>query len=344
MLADWSTMVDVDAMFEAHVQFELQRFSPEGVAAAVAEEVAALYDWLGSVPLDRLLPADRVEGWIQTYICEFELTAGAVDMADSAVRSAHAAAAAQQVEVAEVLPQQVYDQFAAAVIGMKELRAAITAEITGSEVYSQLIAHVLYNGIKNYLLTESLVARRVPGASSLMRMGQNALKTAAPNLEKGIDKQLTAFVNANIADSIRESRSYLDTVVDDQTLQTVAAEVWRNNRESTVADAVGLVTADAAATVATAVRAAWLQLRGTAMFKDLCSRMIADFSYRHGSRPAAAVLVDAGLTADVVSEAVLAALSPAVAVAATDGFLEARIRSRLGAFYGTIDAFERVTD
>jgi hypothetical protein len=337
-------MVDVDAMLEAHVQFELQRFTSDGLAAVVSEEVAALYEWLSSVPLERLLAADRVESWIQTYLCEPELTEGAVDMGVSLVRSAHSAAAAQQATVAEVLPREIYDQFAAALIGMAELRAAITTEITTSEVYSQLIAHVLYHGIKNYLLTESVVARRVPGASSLMRMGQNALKSAAPNLEKGIDKQLTAFVNANIADSIRESRTYLDTVVDDEMLGAVADEVWQNNSRSTVADAVGLVSDDATTALADAAQTAWLHLRGTATFRDLCSRVVADFSYRHGSRPTAAVLAEAGLTPEVVTSAMVAALQPVVAVANEDGYLESRIRRRLGAFYGTIDAYERVSD
>ncbi len=331
-------------MLEAHVRFELQRFSAEGLAAAVAEEVTALFDWLGTVPLDQLLAPDLVEDWIQTYICEPEITVGAADMADSLLRSARAAAASQEAAVVEVFPREVYDQFASAVIGMTELRSAITTEVTTSEVYSQLIAHVLYYGIKNYLLTESVVARRVPGASSLMRMGQSALKTAAPNLEKGIDKQLTAFVNANIADSIRESRTYLETVVDDQMLRAVADEVWQNNSEAKVADAVGLLSADALVAIADAGRAAWLALRGTATVKDLCSRVVADFSYRHGSRPTAAVLVEAGLTAELASAALVAALAPAVEVALADGYLESRIRCRLGAFYGTIDAYEQVSD
>jgi hypothetical protein len=61
-------MVDMAEMLEAHVRFELQRFSAEGFAAAVAEEVAALFDWLGTVPLEQLLAPDLVEDWIQTYL------------------------------------------------------------------------------------------------------------------------------------------------------------------------------------------------------------------------------------------------------------------------------------
>ncbi len=119
---------------------------------------------------------------------------------------------------------------------MDGLRKAATTQIATSEVYSRLLSHVIYQGIKNYLQSENTITRKVPGASTLMRIGQNAINTAAPKLEKTIDRQLTAFVNANIQDSIRESKRYLDKVLDQELMVEVADEVWDTNAKSTVAD------------------------------------------------------------------------------------------------------------
>ena len=42
---------------------------------------------------------------------------------------------------------------------------------------------MLYRGVKDYVLTENVLARRIPGASSIVRFGQRGLNTAAPGLE-----------------------------------------------------------------------------------------------------------------------------------------------------------------
>ena len=46
------------ALLDAHVRFELERWSGDGLAAAVREEVEALYAWLASVRLADVAPAE----------------------------------------------------------------------------------------------------------------------------------------------------------------------------------------------------------------------------------------------------------------------------------------------
>ena len=220
---------------------------------------------------------------------------------------------------------------------MKAVRAAVTDQITTSEVYSQLIAHVLYRGIKKYLSTESLVVRRVPGASSLMRMGQGALSSAAPNLEKNIDKQLTAFVNANIQDSVRESKRYIDDVLDEELLSQVADEVWNVNSGASVADVAGLVSAESILELNESGRDIWLHLRTAPFFLEVIGSVVDDFLARHGSRSVMDVLADVGITEAWVVDQQADVVEPLFVRAAEDGYLEERIRARLSAFYESYD-------
>ncbi|MEI6622473.1 MAG: hypothetical protein WCP28_11260 [Actinomycetes bacterium] len=326
-------MPDLDAMLEAHVQFELDRWAPDRLAQVVRGEVDAAFTWLESVPLSEILPADLVGQWVASHVFQAPITEESVELVCAVVRSAHAAALDDDTTVSDVLPYEVFQQFAEAVIGMKEVRRAITNEVTTSEVYSKLISHVLYQGIKNYLLTESVIARRVPGASSLMRLGQNALSSAAPNFEKSIDKQLTAFVNANIQDSIRESRHYLDKVLDDELLEAVANEAWNNNADLTVADAAALVSPESLDLLTVAGQSAWLNLRETEVVTQITGQVVAAFLDANGDRMVADLATDSGVTADLVTEQVVLAIEPTVARALADGFLESRIRSWLGEFY-----------
>lgn len=325
----------LNSMLDAHVKFELDRWSGDRLVSTLGEEVAALFEWLGTVPLGEVVTPELAGVWITKYAVEIPLTDEAVALAGALARSAHAAALDSDTTVREVLPREVFDDLAAVGIGMKGVRTAITDQVTTSEVYSRLIAHVLYHGIKNYLLTESVIARKVPGASSLMKLGQSALSSAAPNLEKNIDRQLTSFVNSNIQDSIRESRHYLDTVLDEELLGAVADEVWKTNADSTLAEAASLVPAESLEALVESGRAAWLHLRSTPVFTDIASQVAADFLTSQGDRTIGELLASAGVTPQLATELASQAAAPFIARAVHDGYLEARIRARLGEFYAS---------
>lgn len=335
----WQTrlMLDRDAMLDAHVQFELERWSGDRLSQTLEEEVSALARWLEVVQVDQLIPRARLDSVIRRYVCEVPLSDELLRIVEQALLAAHSTALEDDTNLSELLRRDDYDRLVQTAIGMKALRDAITNQITTSEVYSQLIAHVLYRGIKTYLSSESLIARRVPGASSLMRLGQGAISSAAPNLEKSIDKQLTAFVNANIQDSVRESKRYIDAVLDEELLSQVADEVWNVNSGSTVADAAGLVSVESILELNESGRDIWLHLRTAPLFLDRIGSVVDDFLSRHGSRSVMDVLADVGITEAWVVEQLGDVVEPVLARAANDGYMEERIRARLEAFYESYD-------
>lgn len=168
-----------------------------------------------------------------------------------------------------------------------------------------------------------------------MRFGQNAVNAAAPTLEQSVDRQLTAFVNANISDTIRDSRAFLTTALDQQVLSDVAAEVLHSNADVTVADATRLLPAEAVAELVRAAFQVWLELRATPT-RPWCVRWWRTSSRCRASGPWP-TLADAGLTEEIVTELAVAVVGPAVAVADSDGYLGERIRARLAPFYASYD-------
>jgi hypothetical protein len=325
----------MDAMLAAHIRFELDRWTGDALAESVAGEVAAAFLWLERVRLDDIMETQEAVAWVDRFVFEAPLSDETIALVGDAVRAVHATALADRTTVGEIVSRSVFDRYAGTVIGMTGLRQAVIDQITTSEVYSQLISHVLYQGIKNYLLSESVFARRVPGASSLMRLGQSALSSAAPDLGKSIDRQLTSFVNANISESIRESRRYLDTVVDDEVLWSVAGEVRDSNADSTVANAAELVPAESLDEFVASGVAAWLHVRGTPFLREATTSLVAELLARAGDRPIAELLGEAGLTPERVTDQICEGLAPIIERAAADGFLEQRIRAQLEPFYSS---------
>ncbi len=322
-------------MLEAHVKFEIDRWHGDGLAVTIDEEVSAAYEWLRAVKLNDVLDKGTVVELFRSYIREVAISDELAAMLARMLKSAHAAASVDETMLGDLIPVASYDRVVATVIDLTDLRETVTTQVTTSEVYSQLISHVLYQGIKNYLQAENLIARKVPGASTLMRMGQSAISTAAPKLEKAVDKQLTSFVNSNIQDTIRDSKQYLDKVLDKEVLTAVANEVWETNAKSSVAELAQLVPAKKIDDLVEAGQEAWLQLRQTPFLHELSAKVIDDFFAHNGKRKVVALLDDAGITAEVLTRLITDVITPVFDSAAGAKYVEGRIRARLEPFYSS---------
>jgi hypothetical protein len=305
-----------DEMLEAHVQFELTAWTQE-FNETITWQVQAVFDWLEGVS-------------VGSVFSEADLTAliAAIPVPDltESVLAAHRGALVDESPIEDVVRREDYDRVATALGSMTALHEAIIEQVTTSEVYADLISHVLLHGIQNYVTTESPIAR-VPGASSLMRFGQSAFDTAAPRLSKGIEKQLTAFVSANLQDTLRESRQFLSTVIDEESVGEVGEEFWERNATKTVAEAAEVLTEDSLVDLSTVARDALAHLLGTETFHQ-AARSVLD---ANAARTVADVLAEADVTVDNVATHI----RPWVLRAADDGLLETLIRQRLTAFYET---------
>jgi hypothetical protein len=160
-----------------------------------------------------------------------------------------------------------------------------------------------------------------------MKMGQSAFDTAAPRLSKGIERQLTSFVSANLQDTLRESRQYLTTVIDEEALGTVAEDIWESTAETPLRDIAALMPPDTLAELVEIGQDAVAHLVTTRTFRGML-RAVLD---ANASRPAGELLEEAGVTPDVL----LAQMRPWILRAADDGLLEELIRQRLTAFYAS---------
>ncbi len=234
-----------------------------------------------------------------------------------------------------------FDQATEIVVGMKGLRSEVTSQVVSSTVYAMLVSNVLYDGIKSFLLTENSFARNIPGALSLLRMGQNALNSAAPNLEKGIDKKLIAFIRNNTQETLRNSERYLNEMLDDKQMWQIADEVWHENAGRSAASLTLPLGGAALVDIVDFAQNVWLHLRQTPLFQRVAAAVVQEFFRAHGARPVGALLEEMGVTRAVIVRELLVFAPPLVEAARAGGYLEAHIRRRLEPFYDAYFATPR---
>jgi len=328
-------MTDRQAMLDAHVRFELERWVGNGLRAALEEEASAIFAWMGGVRVHDVVSSAQLLAWVRQAVVESPVTPETVASLRESVHVAHEFLQEDATPLGALLPRSLFDQIVAGASGMEGLRREITHQVVNSTVYTMLISNVLYHGIKGFVMTENGFAQKIPGATSLLKFGQSALNAASPQAEKQIDSQLIRFIHDNIQETLRESERFLNGKLDEKELRKVADEVWATNAPAPVSHFAAHVHGDAVdAFVALAVDF-WLHLRATPFFADLLEQIVHNLYLQHGKKPLAALLTELGIT----QEAAVAAVYPKAVAwaeqALRDGYLEARIRSRLAAFYAS---------
>ncbi|WP_423225670.1 hypothetical protein [Candidatus Amarolinea aalborgensis] len=320
-------------LLEAHVRFELERLRGERLPATLAEEVADVFAWLGQVRLVEVVSAVQVVDWIKRNVIERPLSPELVGEIRENVLFVHEFLRNDDARVAAFLPRQFFDRLVDTVSGLEDLRREITHQLISSSVYGVLISNVLYRGIKAFVLTENTLAKNIPGASSLLRMGQNALNAGAPTLGKSIDKQLLAFISANVQETIRDSEAFLNTTLDASLMRTWGGEVWAANAGTEMTQLADFVDAASLETMVQIAVDAWLHFRATPLFAELTTGLVRNFFRTHGEKDVRAWLAEMGMTQAIVTQEVTLLAAPVVASALQSGFAEQSIRRRLDAFY-----------
>ena len=121
-------MSEAKKILDAHVEFELARWTGESRDEQLTEEVAAAFAWLKTVRLNQLFTSAEIVEWCTRYSQEFEVTDQLLAMIGSAARSAYVAASKDDTRIGDLIPEASYDQVASAVLDMQELREMITTQ------------------------------------------------------------------------------------------------------------------------------------------------------------------------------------------------------------------------
>ena len=322
-----------DTLLAAHIEYELQQYAPARLPAVIEDEVAALYAWLATVKVADLVQPPQLTAWLQRNVLERPLPSEVVEFIQENLVVALELAQDDQTLIPSLLPREAYDRAVAAIGEMGELRRQVIHEIVRSSVYSRLVANVLYFGIKTFLVTENGMARAIPGASSLLRLSQNALNAAVPQAEKNVDKQLIAFIDDNIQQTVAESEDFLDRTLDAELVRSMGGELWESLSTTTLARLTRALDQHAVGAGSGVVEEVWQQLRTTAVAEDVLQAVVRSFFLRYGKQDVRRLLEQLGIGEETAAQELLAVAAPLVVQARGGGYLEARIRARLAPFY-----------
>lgn len=332
----------IERLLEAHVEHELARFRGKQVEQSIRETVATLFKWLKTVTLRELISAEQIIELIARNVVEPPLPGEITELASVMSRRVLAAPQNAHTALKDICPRSAYDAAVAKIASMHGARAAFIHRLVTSSVYAAQISDVLYTGIKDYLLTENILAQKVPGLASLIKFGKYAVNKTMGTLEAAVEKTVKSYIEANLANTLRRSEKSINEHFSEAHIVDMGARLWDGLAPTHLSDFARFVDAgDMDDGVALGVDF-WQHFRKTRYFSAIYGDLVLAFYERHGDSTLSQLALRFGVTQKRVVTELVQLLTPVLASAAARALLEQLIRDRLEKFYRSAPAIKLI--
>ncbi|MDM8518155.1 hypothetical protein QUF76_18310, partial [Desulfobacterales bacterium HSG16] len=238
----------IEKLLEAHVKHELDSFKNGGYKSVIKDEVAAVFHWSKDVKLKDVITAEQIIGLIRRNVVESPVAGGITELAGEMSRKVLESTHNQDTLLEEIFARKQFDDIMDKGVSLENARNYLIKRFLHSPAYSKLISNVLYIGIKEYLLTENLIPQKMPGMSSLVKIGKGAVDIAEkmplvsslikagkgsvndvmPSLEADIESRVKAYIKTNIDNKIQHSEKFLIGIFNEKNILAMGDKIWES--------------------------------------------------------------------------------------------------------------------
>lgn len=330
-----------ELLLAAHTKHNMQYFSSENLKSTISRSLDELYQWLEYVTLEEILSVEEVNDWIQRNLIERPPTKAQHRFWKKMAQQVYDVVKQSQAVVGDLISKQEITRISNLMISMEEMRHEIIFQTVNGVIYSMVATDMLYHGIRNFIVSENFFTRKVPGISSLVKIGQDLINMAAPELEENIEQKLTQFIQNNIRGIISQSESFLNQALNDTFLKKISTSIQATLVKQKIAQACDYIYEDHIREGAEIIFDTWLPFRTTPFYTQLCQAVVQSFFDQYGGQKMDKIIMDLGITKEVFADELYIISTHLFAKKQVHGLLTKIIKENLKSFYQS-EAAEKI--
>jgi len=323
----------VHQLLEAHVAHELSRFKDGCYKQTIEEEVSAVFEWVKKIKLKDVVTADQILGIIARNVVELPVAGGVTELTGEMSQKVLASSHNKKTSLEDIFARKQYDDIVDKAVSLKKARKDLIRRFVTSPVYSQQISEVLFIGIKEYMLEENIIAKKVPGISSLIKVGKFAVNKTMHSLEVAIENKVKSYIESNLDNTIKRSERSLNEYFSKTRIVDTGEEIWKSVAKTKLNEYFSTIDANDMEDFIIIGYDFWHHFRKTKYFKGIYTELVKYFFKKYGSRELDVIIGDVGVTREMVICELNKIIAPGIEKALSMGYLEERIRARLESFY-----------
>ncbi len=322
-----------NAALENHLQHVLRTLQGDSLRETINEEISALFEWFDEVRLKDFINPQQAWEHLQRILLEPPISDETLAFLTECAKRIHSYLRRNETRLEGILPKDQYDELVENLIELEDLKNEIINQAVSSSIFSMMITNVLYSGIKGFIVSENILVKNIPGASSLLRVGMELMNMTTLGLLGSVDDKMRRFIENNIQAILKDSERFLVEALDERLLTELGNELWERVSEYNSHNATEYIDANHIESIAPIVRDLWLHLRKSPIFSEVCNTSIEYFFERNGKKRIRIFLEEIGITKDGVLTELTQIAVPFLEKDVVQRYLEKRTRARLGAYY-----------
>jgi len=325
-------------LLEAHVQFEMELLQNDGLTETIQTEITSLFEWFKEVCINDFTSATAIESFFRRNVVEHPINDEIPNFVTKCAKRIQESLKKNTTSLEEILPRDLYDKMIVNISKMEALRNETINQVVNSTIFSMLITETLYGGIKAFVLSDNMIMKNVPGASSLLSFGKGVLnKTTfglSDNIAGRLDEQIKKFVRGNINNHLKNSEIFLVNAFNEEDLiKKSGEEIWQKAKQYNSNSVSGFIDQGHIDSMSPVVRKFWLNFRKSPIYLEIASTLIKYFFELYGEKKIWTMLFEMGITMEMVIEEVEKTAVPILEKQIVRSYMEKRIRARLERFY-----------
>ena len=315
-----------EQLLQAQLQFILKQLQSE---QTVVEETNALFAHLADKTIEQLISQEHLQALISTQALNYPLQAHFTDQVVAQIQFALKHESNQHIKVADLVPEDSVEIVAQYLSSQKNHREAFIHRIFSNPAYAQMLSQTISHAINDYM-ANNMIAKKMPGMGSLMKMGKNVLERAT---DSNLDSALQGYLNKNINNLIAVSEKMANKHLNDQQVYQLIQQGWQSIAKQPVSNINKYISDDGIRNGAQVVSSTWDSLRSSDYIATQVKDGVIHWYSNNKQHTLGKILRDLNVDAALIEQELKLAVMPVIKQLIDDGYAAKRIESQLRAFY-----------
>ena len=317
-----------ELLLDAQVAFIADQISGDKLQPRVEENIRQALEDAKKIKLGDVITSENIKQVAIKYASEMEMGPGVPELVGDIAREIYHHKLFDDHTPGDLMTQKEYKEFLVKLAEMEEARKKLISEVVSNPFYASLMSDLLYHGIQDYITTNPL-AKKIPGAQSMMKFGKSMMDKASPNLEAALKK----YVASNISVTLRESERFLNKNLTNEKIIELGMDSWADFKTMKISGFRKYVTTNDIEEIYVAGFEYWKHLRTTDFYKA-CICAIIDFFYdKYKDTSLAELLDDLFIKEEMLVEDAMRFAPQVIEYLKGEGLLQEYLRRNLLPFY-----------
>lgn len=317
-----------EQLLSAQVAFIIDQISTDKLQPLVEENVRLALENAKKIKLGDVVTSESIKKTAIKYASDMEIGPGVPELVGDIAREIYHHKLFDDHTPGDIMTQKEYKEFLVKLAEMEEARKQIISELVSNPFYASLMSDLLYHGIQDYI-TANPLAKKIPGAQSMMKFGKSMVDKASPNLEATLKK----YVASNISATLKESERFLNKNLTNEKIIELGLDAWVDFKDLKISGFRRYITTTDIEEAYVAGFEYWKHLRTTDFYQACICAIIDFFFEKYKDTSLYDLLQDLYIKEDMLVDDAMTFAPMVIEYLKAQGMLQDVIRRNLLPFY-----------